>query len=72
MTDNSNVLAFDVGMNIIRYALFSNGKQGIPGSIATPMDRAKSFYETLAGVASRCSEAGGGAGRHRHQHARLH
>lgn len=60
MTDNSNVLAFDVGMNIIRYALFSNGKQGIPGSIATPMDRAKSFYETLAGVASRCSEAGGG------------
>lgn len=60
MTDNSNVLAFDVGMNIIRYALFSNGKQGIPGSIATPMDRAESFYETLAGVASRCSEAGVG------------
>lgn len=60
MTDSPNVLAFDVGMNVIRYALFTNGRQGIPGTIAMPAGKAESFYETLAGVANRCQDAGTG------------
>lgn len=51
MADGGNVLAFDVGATLIRYGVFSAGSSPIPRTIATPTDRAESFYQTLARVA---------------------
>ncbi|OZG69461.1 ROK family protein [Bifidobacterium eulemuris] len=50
MVETSRVLAFDVGLHFIRYSLFEDGKQGLPGTIPTPVDSTESFYRALADV----------------------
>ncbi|NEG70520.1 ROK family protein [Bifidobacterium choloepi] len=52
-TASEHVLAFEVGMNFTRYALFTNGRIGIPGTIATPTDSVDSFYDALVDVAKK-------------------
>lgn len=48
----AGILAFDVGWNLIRYAVFRDGRPSIPGTVATPTDSAEAFYRTLAGIAA--------------------
>lgn len=50
MAVSSRVLAFDVGLHFIRYSLFDDGRQGLPGTIPTPVDSTESFYRALADV----------------------
>lgn len=46
----ANILAFDVGANFVRYALFTGGKLRIPVSVAMPTDGAESFYRAVSRV----------------------
>ena len=50
MTD-PHVLTFDVGPDVIRYAMFSKGRLSIPTTIATPIESADQFYNQIASVA---------------------
>ena len=47
------VLSFEIGTLFTRYALFVDGKMGIPGTIATPADDIDSFYDALVHVVER-------------------
>lgn len=58
MAGAGNVLTFDVGMNLIRYALFTDGVQSIPGTVATPRGRADTFYQALARIVRQQREQG--------------
>ncbi|MEE1295758.1 MAG: ROK family protein [Bifidobacterium sp.] len=47
------VLVFEVNTNFTRYALFTNGRMGIPATIATPRTGTDAFYDALAAVVRR-------------------
>lgn len=44
------VLAFEINTNFTRYALFTDGRMGIPGTFATPNTDLDEFYDALAQV----------------------
>lgn len=52
MTAKKHILAFEIGTFFTRYVVFEDGRMGIPGTIATPVDSAESFYRALAHIAN--------------------
>ena len=38
MTAKKHILAFEIGTFFTRYVVFEDGRMGIPGTIATPVD----------------------------------
>ena len=52
MTAKKHILAFEIGTFFTRYVVFEDGHMGIPGTIATPVDSAESFYRALAHIAN--------------------
>lgn len=44
------VLAFEINTNFTRYALFTDGRMGIPGTFATPNTDLDEFYDALVQV----------------------
>ena len=48
MTAKRRILAFEIGTFFTRYVVFEDGRMGIPGTIATPVDSVESFYQALA------------------------
>lgn len=48
-----HVLAFEANTNFTRYALFTDGRMGIPGTIATPRTSLDAFYDALGQIARR-------------------
>ena len=52
MTAKRRILAFEIGTFFTRYVVFENGRMGIPGTIATPVDSVESFYQALAHIAN--------------------
>lgn len=50
------ILACEVGAYFIRYTVFTDGKPGIPSTIATPTDSAEAFYEAIASIVKRRSK----------------
>ena len=44
------VLAFEINTNFTRYALFADGRMGIPGTFATPNTDLDEFYDALVQV----------------------
>ena len=49
-TAQHHVLAFEINTNFTRYALFADGRMGIPGTFATPNTDVDAFYEALVQV----------------------
>lgn len=49
----THVLAFEIGTNFTRYALFTDGRIGIPGTIATPTESLDAFYDALVEIVRR-------------------
>ena len=45
MTAKRRILAFEIGTFFTRYVVFEDGRMGIPGTIATPVDSVESFYQ---------------------------
>ncbi len=60
MAAAKRILAFEIGTFFTRYVVFENGRMGIPGTIATPVDSVESFYRALAHIANnqRCKVDG--------------
>ncbi len=52
MTAKKRILAFEIGTFFTRYVVFEDGRMGIPGTIATPVDSVESFYQALAHIAN--------------------
>ena len=52
MTAKKRILAFEIGTFFTRYVVFEDGRMGIPGTIATPVDSIESFYQALAHIAN--------------------
>mgnify|MGYP002517298863 FL=1 len=52
MTAKKRILAFEIGTFFTRYVVFEDGRMGIPGTIATPVDGIESFYQALAHIAN--------------------
>lgn len=52
MTAKRHILAFEIGTFFTRYVVFEDGRMGIPGTIATPVDSIESFYRALAHIAN--------------------
>ena len=50
MTAKRRILAFEIGTFFTRYVVFEDGRMGIPGTIATPVDSVESFYQALAHI----------------------
>mgnify|MGYP002236523870 CR=1 FL=1 len=50
MTAKRRILAFEIGTFFTRYMVFEDGRMGIPGTIATPVDSVESFYQALAHI----------------------
>ena len=44
MTAKKRILAFEIGTFFTRYVVFEDGRMGIPGTIATPVDGEEPFY----------------------------
>ncbi len=49
---SKHILAFEIGTFFTRYVVLENGRMGIPGTIATPVDSLESFYTALAHIAN--------------------
>ena len=43
MAASKHILAFEIGTFFTRYVVFEDGRMGIPGTIATPVDSVESF-----------------------------
>lgn len=56
------VLTFDVGSNFTRYAVFTDGRQGVRSSVATPSGDADSFYRMMASIVEQQHEPVDGIG----------
>lgn len=52
-TNKHHVLVFEVNTNFTRYALFTDGRMGIPGTIATPNKDVDAFYDALGQIVLR-------------------
>lgn len=52
MTAKKRILAFEIGTFFTRYVVFEDGRMGIPGTIATPVDGEEPFYQALAHIVS--------------------
>lgn len=50
MTAKRRILAFEIGTFFTRYVVFGDGRMGIPGTIATPVDSVESFYQAFAHI----------------------
>ena len=50
MSRQAHVLTFEINTYFTRYALFSNGRMGMPGTIATPNTDLDAFYDALIQV----------------------
>ena len=48
MTAKKRILAFEIGTFFTRYVVFEDGRMGIPGTIATPVDGEEPFYQAGA------------------------
>ena len=53
MTAKKRILAFEIGTFFTRYVVFEDGRMGIPGTIATPVDGEEPFYQALAHIVSK-------------------